>query len=87
MGGTFFSYAANASILYLTGGLCSLLAVLAPLIPFYLPLVIGSLMSLNLATLGLFLRRVAREAREAVEQDRGRHPLARVQENRRTNLA
>jgi len=62
MGGTFFSFGANAGILYLNGGLCFLLAVLAPFIPLYVPLVVGSLMSLNMATLGLLLRRVAREA-------------------------
>ena len=62
MGGTFFSFGANAGILYLNGGLCFLLAVLAPFIPFSMPLVVGSLMSLNMATLGLLLRRVAREA-------------------------
>ena len=61
MGGTFFSFGANAGILYLNGGLCFLLAVLAPFIPFYIALIMGSLMSLNMATLGLLLRRVARE--------------------------
>jgi hypothetical protein len=62
MGGTFFSFGASAGILYLNGGRCFFLAVLAPLIAFYMPLVVGSLMSLNLTTLGLLLRRVAREA-------------------------
>jgi hypothetical protein len=62
MGVTFFSFGANAGILYLNGGLCFLLAVLAPLVPFSMPLVVGLLMSLNMATLGLVLRRVAREA-------------------------
>jgi hypothetical protein len=62
MGGTFFSFGANAGILYLNGGLCFLLAVLAQFVPFYMPLVVGSLMSLNMVTLGLLLRRVAREA-------------------------
>jgi hypothetical protein len=62
VGCTSFSLAANAGILYLTGSLCFLLAVLAPLVPFYLPLIGGSLMSLNLTTLGLVLRRAAREA-------------------------
>ena len=60
MGGTFFSFGANAGILYLPGCLCFLLAVIAPLVPFYMPLVVGSLMSLNLTTLGLLLRRVYR---------------------------
>jgi hypothetical protein len=62
MGGTFFSLAANAGVLYGPGILCFLLAVTAPLISFYLPLVVGLLMSLNLAILGLALRRLAREA-------------------------
>ena len=62
MGCTFFSLAANAGIWYLTGSLCFLLAVLAPLVPFYLPLIGGSLISLNMTTVGLVLRRVAREA-------------------------
>jgi len=62
VGCTFFSLAANAGILYLTGSLCFLLAVLAPLVPFYLPLIGGSLISLNMTTVGLMLRRVAREA-------------------------
>jgi hypothetical protein len=62
MGGTFFSFGANAGILYFNGGLCYLLAALAPLVPYYMPLIVGSLMSLNMATLGLLLRRVAREA-------------------------
>jgi serine/threonine protein kinase len=62
MGCTAFSLAAGAGILYVTGSLCFLLAVLAPFIPFYMPLVVGALMSLNLMTLGLLLRRVAREA-------------------------
>jgi hypothetical protein len=62
VGCTFFSLAANAGILYVNGGLCFLLAVLAPLVPDSMPLVMGSLMSLNMATLGLLFRRVAREA-------------------------
>jgi tRNA A-37 threonylcarbamoyl transferase component Bud32 len=62
MGCTFFSLAANAGILYLTGSLCFLLAVISPFAPFYMPLVVGSLMSLNLTTVWLALRRVAREA-------------------------
>jgi len=62
MGYTFISVAANAGFFYVNGSLCFLLAVLAPLVSFYMPLVVGSLMSLNMATLGLILRRVAREA-------------------------
>jgi tRNA A-37 threonylcarbamoyl transferase component Bud32 len=61
-GCTGFSLAANAGILYLNGGLCFLLAVLAPSVPFSMPLVVGALMSLNFTTLGFLLRRVAREA-------------------------
>jgi serine/threonine-protein kinase len=62
LGCTFFSLATNAGILYVNGSLCFLLAVLAPFVPFYMPLVLGLLMSLNMTTLGLVLRRVAREA-------------------------
>jgi hypothetical protein len=61
-GCTYFSLAANSGILYVTGSLCFLLAVLAPFVPFYMPLVVGSLITLNMTTLGLLLRRVAREA-------------------------
>jgi hypothetical protein len=57
-----FSLAGNAGILYLNGGLCFLLAVVAPFVPLYMPLVLGALMSLNFTTVGLLLRRVAREA-------------------------
>ena len=35
MGGTFFSFGANAGIFYLNGGLCFLLAVVAPLVAFF----------------------------------------------------
>jgi tRNA A-37 threonylcarbamoyl transferase component Bud32 len=62
VGCTFFSLAANAGILYLTGSLCFVLAIIAPWILFYMPLVAGTLMSLNMTTVGLLLRRVAREA-------------------------
>jgi hypothetical protein len=58
---TFFSFTANAGFLYVSGSVCFVLAVLAPFIPFYMPLVAGSLMSLNMTTIGLFLHRVARE--------------------------
>jgi hypothetical protein len=61
-GSTYFSQAANLGILYVTGSLCFLLAALAPLVPFYMPLVMGSLISLNMTMLGVVLRRVAREA-------------------------
>jgi hypothetical protein len=61
VGSTFFSLASNAGILYATGCLCYLFAVLAPFVPFYLPLIAGSLMTLNMTTFGLLLRRVARE--------------------------
>jgi hypothetical protein len=59
---TFFSLAANAGVLYLNGILCFLLAVIAPWVPFYMPLVAGLLMSLNMMTFALVLRRVAKEA-------------------------
>jgi hypothetical protein len=62
VGCTFLSLAANAGILYLSGGLCFLLGALAPFAPFYLPLVSGALISLNMTTLGLVIRRVAQEA-------------------------
>jgi hypothetical protein len=62
VGGTFVSFAATTGILYLTASLCFLLALLAPLFLFYMPLIAGVLMSLNMTTLGLILRRVAREA-------------------------
>jgi hypothetical protein len=61
-GCTFFSLAANAGILYVSGSLCFLLAVLAPFVAFYMPLVGGSLISLNMTIYGLLLRRVAQEA-------------------------
>jgi hypothetical protein len=63
VGCVFFSLAANAGTLYLNGSLCFLLAVLAPFIPIYMPLIAGLLMSVNMTTVGLVLRRVAREAR------------------------
>jgi hypothetical protein len=62
-GCTFFSQAANAGFLYVNGILCFLLAVLAPLVLFYMPLIGGVLLWVNLTTLGLLLRRVAREAK------------------------
>jgi hypothetical protein len=61
-GCTYFSLAANTGILYVTGSLCFLLAALAPIIPLYMPLVFGSLITLNLTTVGFVFRRVAREA-------------------------
>jgi hypothetical protein len=63
VGCVFFSFAANAGFLYLTASLCFVLALLAPFFPFYMPLVVGSLMSLNMTTFGLFLRRLAHEAK------------------------
>jgi hypothetical protein len=61
-GCTFFSLAANAGIHYVNGTLCFVLALLAPLIPLYMPLVAGALITFNVTTVGLVLRRVAREA-------------------------
>jgi uncharacterized membrane protein len=62
VGCTFFSLASNAGFLYLNGSLCFLLAILAPFIAFYMPLVAGLVISTNLTTVGLLLRRIAREA-------------------------
>jgi hypothetical protein len=62
VGCTFFSVAAATGVLYVNGCLCFLLAVLAPFFSLYMPLIVGSIMSLNMATLGLVLRRVARQA-------------------------
>jgi hypothetical protein len=62
VGCTFFSLAANAGMLYITAGLCFLLAVIAPFVAFYMPLFVGALMSFNVTTLGFLLRRVARAA-------------------------
>jgi hypothetical protein len=61
-GCTYFSQAADLGILYVTASLCYLLAVLASFVPFYIQLVTGSSISLNMTTLGLLLRRVARVA-------------------------
>jgi hypothetical protein len=65
VGGTFFSLAANAGILYVIGSVCYLLAVIAPLVSFYMPLVVGAFMSLNMTAHGFLLRRMAREATSA----------------------
>jgi len=48
--------------MYVLGSLCFLLAALASFVLFYMPLVFGALISLNLTILGLGLRRLAREA-------------------------
>jgi hypothetical protein len=69
-GCTAFSLAPNVGILYLNGGLCFLLAVLAPFVPFYMPLVMGAVMSLNFTTIGLLLRRVARDQARDVGDSR-----------------
>jgi hypothetical protein len=61
-GATFFSLAANAGILYVIGSVCFLLAVLVPFIPFAMPLIVGSFVSLNMMTHWFLLRRVAQEA-------------------------
>jgi serine/threonine-protein kinase len=62
-GCTFFSQAVNAGFLYVNSILCFLLAILAPLVLFYMPLVGGFLIWVNMTILGLLLRRVAREAK------------------------
>jgi hypothetical protein len=63
VGCVFESLAANAGILDVTASLCFVLALLSPFVPFYMPLVAGSLMSLNMASHGLILRGVARRRR------------------------
>ena len=62
VGSTFFSLAANAGMLYIISGICFLLAFIEPLVPYYMPLIVGLFMSLNMTTHGLLMRRVAREA-------------------------
>jgi hypothetical protein len=62
VGAAFFSLASHVGALYVTGSLCFLLALLVPFVPYYLPLIVGSLISLNLTTVGFILRRAAREA-------------------------
>jgi hypothetical protein len=62
VGGTFYTIAASAGFLYVTGTACFLLALLIPWIPEYAPLLVGLLMSTNMATHGVFLRRLAKEA-------------------------
>jgi hypothetical protein len=67
VGSTFFSLGAGAGILYLNGCLCYLLALIAPLVPLWLPMISGALITLNMTTFGLLLRRVAREATNAAD--------------------
>ena len=62
VGSTFFSLAANAGMLYIISAICFLLAFIEPLVPYYMPLIVGLFMSLNMTTHGLLMRRVAREA-------------------------
>jgi hypothetical protein len=62
-GCTYCSLASSSGFLYVTASLCFLLAILAPLFLFYMPLVVGGPMSLNMTTVGLILRRVTREAK------------------------
>jgi serine/threonine-protein kinase len=64
VGSSMYSLAANSGILFFNGSLCFLLALLVPCFPFYAPLVAGALMSLNMTTLGLVLRRAAGQAAE-----------------------
>jgi serine/threonine protein kinase len=61
-GGTFFDSAAYAGLFYVTGCGCFALALLVPWIPLYTPLIVGCLMTANMTTLGLLLRRLARES-------------------------
>ena len=62
IGCAFISLGAYAGIFYFTGSLYFMASVIAPWIPFYMPLVVGTLEALNLTTLGLVLRRMAHEA-------------------------
>jgi serine/threonine protein kinase len=64
VGGTFFTLAPSAGFLYLTGCACFLLALLIPWIPEFAPLLVGTLMSVNMTIHGLFLRRLAKQAAE-----------------------
>jgi hypothetical protein len=70
MGTSSFFFAPNAGILYINGSLCFLLAALAPLVPSYMPLFVGSLMSLNMLTVGFLFRRVALEAAHGADARR-----------------
>jgi hypothetical protein len=62
VGSTFFALAANAGIFYVTAGACFLLAAVVVWLPDYASVLVGTAMSLNIATQGLFLRRLAKEA-------------------------
>jgi serine/threonine protein kinase len=73
-GCTYFAHAANLGILYVTAGVFFLLAVLAPFVPFYMPIVMGSLISLNMTMIGLRLRRVAREVTSPGTDSEARPP-------------
>src|SRR5262249_13378411 len=81
-GCTFFSLAANVGILYVSGSLCFLLAVLAPFVAFYMPLIAGSLLSVNMTTYGLLLRRLAREATAHSTAPPGGPPLTQATPSR-----
>jgi serine/threonine protein kinase len=61
-GCTFVSLAASAGMFYITGGLCFALALITPWVPYWMPLIVGFLMSANMATEWRLLRRLAREA-------------------------
>jgi tRNA A-37 threonylcarbamoyl transferase component Bud32 len=62
VGGTFYTFAANAGPLFIVGTICFILALVVPWIPFYAPLVAGTLMTLNMTTQGLLLHYLAKEA-------------------------
>ncbi|HXG10786.1 MAG TPA: serine/threonine-protein kinase [Gemmataceae bacterium] len=61
-GTTFFSMGGNAGLLYVIGCACFVLALLITWAPAWAPLEVGLLMSINLTTQGLFLRRLGSEA-------------------------
>jgi serine/threonine protein kinase len=65
VGGTFFTFAASAGFLYITACVCFLMALLVPWLPLYTPLLVGLLMSVNMMTQGLLLRRLAKEATDS----------------------
>jgi serine/threonine-protein kinase len=62
-GCTYFSLGTNAGLMYIIGGLCFLTALLSLLVPFYMPIILGAQMSVNLTILGLRLRWLAKTAK------------------------
>jgi serine/threonine protein kinase len=62
VGCTFFTFAATAGFLFITGICCFLLSLLIPWAPSLAPLLIGTLMSVNMTVQGIMLRRLAKES-------------------------